>query len=66
LTEPLDFVVGERPRFHPADGLTFHELAEQLDDGERELGESALDVLRVGVDARGQARRLLQSGAIAS
>src|SRR5688500_6903841 len=55
LAEALDLVVGERAGFHAADGLSLHELAEQFDDRQRELREAALDVVRVGVDARRQA-----------
>src|SRR5262249_31331594 len=40
--EPLDLLVGQRARVHPAQRLPLHELAQKLDEGEHELGKPSL------------------------
>jgi len=49
--EPLDLLGGERAALDPAHGLTFHELAHEVDEHDDEPGQAAHDVLGVGVDA---------------
>src|SRR5215213_3111217 len=51
LAETLDLLVVQVPRLHAAKRLAFHELPQQLDQGEHELREPALDVLGIGLDA---------------
>src|SRR4051794_7975782 len=43
--------VVETPGLHAAQRLTLHQLAQQLDQGEDQRGEPALDVLRIGLHA---------------
>src|SRR3954468_8814909 len=50
LSEPLDLVIRERALLHPAKRLALHQLAQELDQRQDELGEAALDLFRVGVD----------------
>ena len=45
LPEPLHLLVVERPLLHAAERLALHQLPQQLDQGEHELGEPALDEL---------------------
>ena len=40
----------ERPLFHPAQGLTLHQLAQQFDAGEDQGHQALLHRLRVGID----------------
>src|SRR5215213_10060812 len=47
----LELLVGERALLHAPQRLPLHQLTQQLDEGEHELGEAAFDVLGVGVDA---------------
>lgn len=35
-SDRLDLIVRERPLFHPAQSLTLHQLAQQLDEGENQ------------------------------
>src|SRR5207248_961060 len=51
-TELLDLLVAERSRFHPGERLPLHELAQELDDGENELGEASLDIVWIRVEPR--------------
>src|SRR5690349_6825360 len=51
LPETLDLVVVERALLHAAERLALHQLPQELDQRQHELGETALDLLRVGVDA---------------
>jgi hypothetical protein len=51
LPQPLDLLVVERSRFHAPDRLPLHELAQELDEGQDELGEAALDRLGICRDA---------------
>src|SRR6185369_3364129 len=60
----FDLVRGQGLRLHAADGLLLHHLAEELDEGEDEAEDGALDVLGVGVPARRLVgRALLDLGA---
>src|SRR5690606_118392 len=67
LPQPLDLLVGQGAALDPAHGLPLHELAQQLDHREHELGQPALDVLRVGdhpaVEAPAQPAHLAAEGA---
>jgi hypothetical protein len=49
--ETLDRLVVEVARLHAPERLALHELAQELDDRQHELGEPPLDVLGIGVDA---------------
>jgi hypothetical protein len=49
--ELFDLVGSEGLLLHAADGLALHELAQELDEGEDELGYRALDVFGGGVPA---------------
>jgi hypothetical protein len=49
--ELLNLLVVERSLFHAPQSLAFHQLAQELDKGQHELCEAALDGLRVTVDA---------------
>src|SRR4051794_22700492 len=61
LPETLDLLVVEVPHFHAAERLALHQLPQELDQGEHELSEPTLDVLRVGLDpARQRAPRALE------
>src|SRR4051812_42086000 len=51
VAQALDLLVGERSVVHPAERLTLHQLPEQLDQREHQLGESLLDLLGIGVHA---------------
>src|SRR5947207_1232364 len=46
--EPLDLVVVERPALHPVQRLSLHQLSQELDECQHELGEPALHRFRVG------------------
>ena len=63
LPEALDLLLGEVAGLHAAQRLALHELAEQLDEREHELGEPALGVLGVGLDAAGQ--RVVEAAQVA-
>src|SRR5262249_5323170 len=47
----FDLVVGERPVIYSPQGLSLHQLAQQLHDGENKADQAPLDRLRVGVNA---------------
>src|SRR5882724_2232256 len=49
--EALDRLVVEPPGLYPAQRLPLHQLAQQLDDGQNELGETLLDGVGIGGDA---------------
>src|SRR5690349_6516802 len=51
LSQPLDLLVVERACLHPPERLSFHQLAQQLDQRQHELRQSALDVLGIGAYA---------------
>ena len=51
--QALDLLLGQRAGVDAPQRLALHQLAQQLDDREHELGEPLLDRLGVGVDARG-------------
>src|SRR4051812_46329622 len=51
LAEPLDLVVRQGSVLHAAERLPLHQLAQELDEREHELGQAALDPLRIGVDS---------------
>ena len=53
--EALYFGVLQAAGLHASECLTLHQLSEEVDDGQHEAGETALDVLRVGVYAEGGA-----------
>ena len=57
LPEPLDLLVDRRAAVDPAQRLALHQLAEQLDDGQHELGQAALDGTRGRRSSRRGARR---------
>ena len=50
LPEALDLLLRQRAAVDPAQRLALHELAQELDDGQHELGQAALEVLGIGVD----------------
>src|SRR6188474_2096282 len=61
LAQPLDLVVRQRPGLHPPQRLALHQLAQQLDQRQDELGEAFLDLLRIGVDsARKRLRQVVE------
>ena len=49
--QALDLLLGQPAAVDPAQRLALHQLPQQLDDRQHELGEALLDRLRVGVDA---------------
>src|SRR5215210_343823 len=51
LAEPLDLLGRQRPALDAPQRLAFHQLPNQLDESEHQLGESLLEALRIGVDA---------------
>src|SRR5205085_1190845 len=51
LSEALDLVVSQRALLHPAERLALHQLAQELDQRQDELRQTAFDLLRVGVDS---------------
>src|SRR5689334_9771750 len=51
LSEPLDLFRRERAPLDPAQSLTLHQLANQLDQGQHQLRETLLEALAVRVDA---------------
>src|SRR5947209_3503577 len=53
LAEALDLVGVQRAALDAPDGLALHQLADEVDEHEHEPGEALLDVLGIGVDARG-------------
>src|SRR5690349_15532676 len=55
----FDLVVGERAIIHSPQGLSLHQLAQQLDDGEDQGYQAPLDRLRVRVNAMALYRRAL-------
>src|SRR3954451_7441043 len=57
VAEALDLLVAERAVVHPAQRLPLHELPEQLDEREHELGETLLDLLGIGVHSPGKGLR---------
>src|SRR5882757_7708748 len=58
----LDLIARERPLFHPAQGLTLHQLAQQFDQGENQGHQALLHRLRVGVDPEPAYRSALIRG----
>src|SRR4051794_12115814 len=54
--EALGLLLVERAGLHAPERLALHQLSEEIDHGQHEPGEAALDVLRVGVDAEGCGR----------
>src|SRR6478672_441576 len=52
--EALDLLVGQPAGVDAAQRLTLHQLAQELDDRQHELGEALLDALGVCVDAARQ------------
>src|SRR5690606_20107643 len=48
--EPFDLLVGEAARLDAPDRLALHQLAQQLDQREHELRQTARHVVTVGVD----------------
>src|SRR5690349_24753927 len=47
--ETLDLLVVECALLHPPQRLPLHQLPQELDERQHELGEAALDALRIGV-----------------
>src|SRR3977135_2287111 len=50
LPQSLHLLGAQPAALDPAERLTLHQLAEQLDDREDELRETLVEVLRVGAD----------------
>src|SRR5947209_10473347 len=50
LPQAFDLLVAEAAGLDTAERLTLHQLPQQLDDGQHELGQPALDVLGISVD----------------
>ena len=49
----LDLFLAEGASFHPADGLAFEQLPQEIDQSQNELGQALLDIVGRKFDARG-------------